>query len=111
MECQKKIKVLTFKGRGFQSRVFTVTCRSKEEYVAKEIRNAIDYYNGTVSKLADRVLAKGLNVEKMKLTTSFLDPNIETFITDGNIKLWARTIIASGVVQKPHYRYLVTNQK
>jgi len=48
-----------------------------------------------------------LNVDNLQLSTSYLDPNISTKITDGKKTVNAWTIIASGPIQRPHYRYLI----
>ena len=41
------------------------------------------------------------------MDSTYLDPNMSTIITDGKKVVRAFTIIASGAIQKPHYRYLV----
>ena len=76
-------------------------------YIKKEIEAGKKHYNNSIEKLAARIEKKGLNKKSLKLKTSFLDPNINTQITDGKKTVNAYTIIASGPVQKPHYRYLV----
>ena len=78
-----------------------------QDYVAYQKEKAQDHYNNSILKLATRVLKKGLNVKNLELSTTYFDPNISTIITDGNKSVRAWTIIASGEIQKPHYRYLV----
>jgi len=78
-----------------------------EEYIDIQVKKAEKHYSNSIEKLALRIAKKGLNESNLKMTTSYLDPNISTTITDGVKTIKAFTIIASGMVQKPHYRYLV----
>ena len=78
-----------------------------EDYIAIQEKQAIRHYDNSIEKLALRIEKKGLNVEKIKLSTSYLDPNISTTVSDGEKSVRAFTIIASGMVQRPHYRYLI----
>jgi hypothetical protein len=48
-----------------------------------------------------------LIVEKLVVETSHIGVNINTTLTDGEKTVRAFTIIASGEIQRPHYRYLV----
>lgn len=65
------------------------------------------HYEQSIEKLAFRIAQKGLNQESLTVTTSHIGVNIETTLTDGIKTVRAFTIIASGEIQKPHYRYLV----
>jgi len=78
-----------------------------DKYLAKQIELAVDHYDMSIVKLAQRVVKKDLDLDNVKMNTTVMDVNIETTITDGNKIVRAFTIIASGAVQKPHYRYLV----
>lgn len=79
----------------------------KTEYIKQTERNAIDHYTFSIEKLAYRISQKGLDESNIELHTSHVGVNIETTITDGNKTVRAWTIIASGQVQQPHYRYLI----
>jgi hypothetical protein len=68
---------------------------------------AIEHYEFSIEKLAERIIKKGLNQDNLKIVTSHIGVNIETTINDGNKTVRAFTIIAEGEIQKPHYRYLV----
>ena len=85
--------------------VFTV--RTKDEYLVKQEKRALNHYNNSIIKLALRIEKKELNQDKLELTTSHIDVNISTTITDGDKTVKAWTIIASGPIIRPHYRYLV----
>jgi hypothetical protein len=78
-----------------------------EDYVAKQVKSAIDHYEDSIVKLAARINAKGLDIGKIKATTSHIGVNINTTLTDGFKTVRAFTIIAGGAVQRPHYRYLI----
>ena len=78
-----------------------------DRFVAKAMKNAEQHYEGSIAKLAFRIQKKELNEDLMEMKTSHIGVNIETTITDGSQTVRAWTIIASGPVQRPHYRYLV----
>lgn len=78
-----------------------------EGFINKDLKLAELNYNESIQKLALRVSSKGLDLENLKMQSSYLDPNMSTIITDGKKSVRAYTIIASGAIQKPHYRYLV----
>lgn len=78
-----------------------------EKFVERAEKLAIEGYESACAKLADRIIKKGLNTESITIKTARLGVNIETTFTDGEKTVRAFTIIASGAVQKPHYRYLV----
>lgn len=80
---------------------------NKEEFVKRMEKHAIEHYNNSIEKLALRIEKKGLNKDKIKMKTSHIGVNIETTLTDGEKTVNAWTIIASGVIQRPHYRYLI----
>ena len=77
------------------------------DHVEKMVKAAQKHYTNSIAKLALRIEKKGLNQDKIEMTTGFVDVNITTTITDGEKVVRAWTIIASGDIQKPHYRYLV----
>ena len=65
---------------------------------------AEQHYENSVLKLADRISAKGMNVEAIEIKSAYIGVNIEMTFTDGVKTLSAWTIVASGYVQKPHYQ-------
>jgi hypothetical protein len=78
-----------------------------EQHVNEMEKIAIEHYEFSIEKLAERIIKKGLNQDNLKIVTSHIGVNIETTINDGNKTVRAFTIIAEGEIQKPHYRYLV----
>ena len=78
-----------------------------EEFTEIQVKKAEIHYSNSIEKLAFRIAKKGLNENNLKMSTTYFDPNISTIITDGEKTVSAYTIIASGRVQKPHYRYLI----
>ena len=93
----------------YYSLPYTITAYqpNKEGFIADQISKAEKHYASSIEKLAYRIQNKGLNENSLEMTTSYLDPNISTTITDGEQTVRAFTIIAGGPVQKPHYRYLI----
>lgn len=77
------------------------------EFISRSIKAAEDHYEGAIEKLADRVIKKGMNPKAVKITSAKVGINLETTISDGEQTVRAYTIVASGPVQRPHYRYLV----
>lgn len=78
-----------------------------EKYLQKEIRYAELHYENSIKKLATRIEKKGLDQSKLNVITSHIGVNINTTLTDGVKTVRAFTIVASGEIQQPHYRYLV----
>lgn len=82
-----------------------------DDYLDLEVKTAEKHYNNSILKLTERIKNEQLDLQNIKLSSSNIKENFETFITDGNKKIKAYTIIASGEVQKPHYRYLIKKIK
>lgn len=83
--------------------------KTKEQYILEEVNKAELHYQNSIIRLADRLAYKNLETDKLTAETSYseIDVNIETEITDGKQTVKAWTIIASGPIQRPHYRFLV----
>ncbi len=80
-----------------------------ESYLKDELYLAELHYFGSIQKLARRLNQKGIIESKdFTIKTTKIKQNIETLIVDKNGKITkAWTIIASGEIQQPHFRYLV----
>jgi len=81
--------------------------QGEQKFMERAMKNAEQHYEGSIAKLAYRIQNKGLDESSLKMSTSHIGVNIETTITDGSQTVRAWTIIASGPIQRPHYRYLV----
>ena len=88
-------------------KAYAITSQGKEGYILKSEKHAIEHYEVSLSKLAERISKKELDIEKLKVVSSGMGVNIEIILSDGNKSVKAWTIIASGEIQRPHYRYLV----
>lgn len=79
------------------------------KYIQSKIKQAEQHYTRSIEKLAYRLKKKGLtdDVANISVKTATIGVNINTYIAwpGGMIHAW--TIIASGPVQAPHYRYLI----
>lgn len=78
-----------------------------ELFITGKEKAALAHYEDSIRKLAARIEAKDLNKETLSIQTAKIGVNIETVFTDGVKTVRAFTIVAFGVIQKPHYRYLV----
>lgn len=91
----------------YQNDIRRILSLGLEKYIEKEVNYAKMHYETSIIKLAERIEKKGLNINKLKATTSHIGVNIDTTLTDGEKKVRAFTIIAEGEIQRPHYRYLI----
>jgi len=89
----------------------SISSMGLENFTAKNVKEAELHYESSLLKLADRLQKKGLTDNNFKILEKSLDVNFELVLEhecDGKkIKTRCWTIIAEGVIQKPHYRYLV----
>lgn len=85
--------------------------KGKDQYIKDEIRKAELHYKISLDKLVDRLAKKGVTDQNAKGDLSIkkarVGINLEMFISVGDITAKAWTIVASGAVQRPHFRYLV----
>ncbi len=78
-------------------------------YVEREIASAKRYFEGCLRALATRIEEKGLNVQSLNAESAFVDQKlINVWLRDGVKSVHARAIIASGEIQRPHYRFIIT---
>jgi len=85
---------------------YTIKSLGLDNYIAKELKYAEMHYESSIIKLADRLTKKGINSE-FTIESGRIGQNFEITITHDNTITRAWTIIASGAIQRPHYRYLV----
>jgi hypothetical protein len=87
--------------------IIKVIKMGKEKYLEKQLKKAELHYESSLLKLAKRIELKKLNIENLKVITGYVGVNINMTLTDGEKTVKAFTIIAEGLIQRPHYRYLV----
>jgi ribosome-binding ATPase YchF (GTP1/OBG family) len=90
-----------------QTEIRIILNQGLEKFIEKELKRAKIHYENSIEKLAKRIEQKNLNQDKLTAVTSHIGVNINTILTDGEKTVRAFTIIASGSVQRPHYRYLI----
>jgi hypothetical protein len=78
-----------------------------EKTIQKELKKAELHYESSLLKLEARIKLKNLNIKNLKIVTGHVGVNIDMTLSDGQKTVKAFTIIAEGVIQRPHYRYLV----
>lgn len=80
------------------------------EMIKEDLKQSgILYYESALTKLAVRIMEFGLNWSKLEVETKFanLSGNLNMFLNDGNRRIEAWTIIASGPIVEAHYRFLI----
>jgi hypothetical protein len=80
----------------------------KEAHLKMAEQAALHHYEDSIVKLANRIVRKGLNQDSISVKDSSIGENINTTISDGVKTVKAYTIVASGPIIAPHYRYLIT---
>lgn len=89
-------------------RSLSITYLGLEKYLEKRLKEAEEHYKKSIIKLASRLNNKGITEESnFTVRNSRIKQNFECTIISGNTKVRAWTIIASGEIQQPHYRYLI----
>lgn len=98
---------LRFESKRSQAAKISLKDCNEKLMVEQAEKRANKHYEQSLIKLAGRIAEKGLNTSNLKAITSHIGVNIETTLTDGEKTVSAWTIIASGPIQRPHYRYLI----
>lgn len=82
---------------------------TQEKYIDDCRKKAERHYEGSLIKLCDRLHTKGIKDDsEFEITYGRIGVNFEITIAHHDVITYARTIIAEGPVQCPHYRYLVS---
>jgi len=76
------------------------------DYVNSEVEKAKAHFESALQKLAYRLAAKGMTASA-HISSQHVGVNYEAVIKQDDKVVRAWTIIASGAVQRPHYRYLI----
>ncbi len=81
---------------------------SRNNYIDKRRKAAEEHYHNSIMKLAMKLRDKGMELGQVKIHSIDINNNgIDIVLTDGQNTVRAWTIIASGPIQRPHFRYLV----
>lgn len=78
-----------------------------EKLVQAQVEAASNWFDGSIVKLAVKIENKGINSNEMTISSSYIDRNLCTIISDGDKKVKAQTIFANGEIKRPHFRYLI----
>lgn len=81
--------------------------KGETKFVEQELQKAEKHFQQSLEKLAYRIEKKELDQNNIVTESAHVGVNLEITLTDGNKKVKAYTIIASGPIQRPHYRYLI----
>jgi len=86
---------------------YSVSAMSQENFTQKELKKADQWFTSSIQKLAIKIDGKGLNLDALEMSSTYVERNLCTTITDGVKKVKAQTIFACGEINRPHFRYLV----
>lgn len=83
-----------------------ITDKGFDSFLKSELNHAELHYECSLTKLAERLVAKGIS-ENYVIKSGYVGVNFEVTISHelGQVKAW--TIIAEGQIVRAHYRYLV----
>lgn len=94
--------------RKAKERMYYVVEKGIAAYEKEKVEAAKMHYEGSIMKLANRLNAKGVTDDtEVTINSGHIGQNFECYIKWSGGYLTAWTIIASGPVQAPHYRYLI----
>jgi hypothetical protein len=97
-----------YKMRSEQRNVKDIVAAGYQKLEDKEVMFAERHYADSVEKLAQRLHDKGLTEgQSFEITSGWVGVNFNIIIKHGDEVTKAWTIVASGPIQRPHYRYLV----
>ena len=86
---------------------YSVSGMSQQDFSKKELKKAEQWFDDSIVKLANKINGKGLNLDALSMSSTYVERNLCTTITDGVKKVKAQTIFACGEINRPHFRYLV----
>jgi hypothetical protein len=86
---------------------YSVSQMSQQDFSKKELKKAEKWFDDSIVKLATKINGKGLNLDALQMSSTYVERNLCTTITDGVKKVKAQTIFACGEINRPHFRYLV----
>lgn len=87
--------------------------KTVDEFVNKALADAEDKFKYNVSALAEKINSRGLDYTKLTVSNVKNDPKLfEMLVTDGNIKLYCRSILAAQWSEKviAHFRFIMTER-
>jgi hypothetical protein len=90
-------------------RMSNIVSGGLEKYVADQLKNAESHYTSSLSKLAMKIMQKGMDMTNFTLVSGYVGINLEMKMTDGvkTIKAWTIWAAEGSTLVSPHYRYLV----
>ncbi len=78
-----------------------------EKLVQAQVEAASNWFDASIVKLAAKIEIKGINSDAMTISSTYVNRNLCTIISDGDKKVKAQTIFANGAIKRPHFRYLI----
>lgn len=100
-------KVAQFKG-------FTKMYTTEKMYLDKCREDGEKTFANNIAAISERLIKDNLNIDNLSITDVKNDPKFfEMIITDGNKKLYLRSVFAAQFSTKmiPHFRFIITERK
>lgn len=120
------IKYNDYKGRNLENNVdkarnkiaqfkgFTKVYTTEKIYLDKCHEDGEKTFASNIAAISERLIKDNLNIDNLSITDVKNDPKFfEMIITDGNKKLYLRSIFAAQFSTKmiPHFRFIITERK
>ncbi len=98
---------LTQDGQRLRDEVDTYKRIPPQKLKEKAEKEAVEYFDTALAQLVNRLNKKGFTNPEVHVKT--VNVSLEATIRQADMKtVYARTIIASGPIQRPHYRFIIT---
>ena len=120
------IKYNDYKGRNLETNVdkarnkisqfkgFTKMYTTEKMYLDKCQKDGEHTFANNIAAISERLIKDNLNIDNLSITNVKNDPKFfEMIITDGNKKLYLRSVFAAQFSTKmiPHFRFIITERK
>lgn len=120
------IKYNDYKGRNLENNVdkarnkisqfkgFTKMYTTEKMYLDKCREDGEKTFANNIAAISERLIKDNLNIDNLSITNVKNDPKFfEMIITDGNKKLYLRSVFAAQFSTKmiPHFRFIITERK
>ena len=97
-----------------QFKAFTKMYTTEKSYLDKCREDGEKNFANNIAAISERLIKDNLNIDNLSITNVKNDPKFfEMIITDGNKKLYLRSVFAAQFSTKmiPHFRFIITERK
>lgn len=107
-------KVEKARNKVSQFKAFTKIYTTEKMYLDKCKEDGEKTFANNIAAISERLIKDNLNIDNLSITNVKNDPKFfEMIITDGNKKLYLRSVFAAQFSTKmiPHFRFIITERK